>query len=75
MMTYQLVYDNEKERQYKVEGDCNALAYVTIDKVAGTVSSVGTYNIMFGKDFTEKLALGTLKFKNNPPKEFTYGVG
>lgn len=76
MIVYDLVFDNEKERQYKVENaDGDEVAYVTLDKVTGRVTSTGKFSIMFGREFTESLVLGTLKFKADPPKHFVYGVG
>lgn len=74
MMVYTLILDNNEHRVYRVVSDHDE-GTVTVDKQTHEADSLGRFSSMFSKDFIEKLAIGTLKFKTNPPKEFTYGVG
>ncbi|QCX25184.1 hypothetical protein [Companilactobacillus futsaii] len=74
MMIYTLVSENNKHRVYKVVSD-NDEGTIIVNKQTHEASSQGAFSSMFSKEFIEKLAVGTLKFKTNPPKEFTYGVG
>ena len=74
MMVYDLVFDNDKERQYKVKND-TGVGYLTVDKADGSVAMKGQFSSMFDPEFIKELASGTLKFKVNPPKHFVYGVG
>ncbi|MFD1670942.1 hypothetical protein ACFQ5M_02390 [Agrilactobacillus yilanensis] len=74
MMVYTLILENAEYRAYQVASD-NSEGTVVVNKQTQAAELRGQFSSMFSKDFIEKLAVGTLKFKTNPPKEFTYGVG
>ncbi|USJ85015.1 hypothetical protein [Lactiplantibacillus pentosus] len=74
MMIYTLILDDDDYRAYQVVSD-NVEGTVTVDKQTHMADSHGQFSSMFSKEFIEKLAIGTLKFKTNPPKRFVYGVG
>ncbi|WP_137625968.1 hypothetical protein [Lactiplantibacillus pingfangensis] len=74
IMVYTLILDNDELRVYQVASDCDE-GTITVDKQTHKANSRGQFSSMFSKNFIENLVIGTLKFKENPPKEFTYGVG
>ena len=74
MMVYTLILESRNQRIYKVVSDSDE-GKIIINKQTQGAEMKGTFSSMFSKEFIERLAVGTLKFEVNPPKEFTYGVG
>lgn len=75
MMTHDLMDDNPTERVYRVDGGDGDIGYLTVNKQDETCIAEGKFNFMFTMDFIKQLAVGTLKFQDDPPKHFCYGVG
>lgn len=73
-MTYTLILDDNHYCVYRVVTD-NIEGTVTVNKETHRADSQGQFSLMFSKEFIEKLAVGTLNFKTDPPKLFVYGVG